>query len=187
MYNFDFNYNFKDIISSFNLLFGASFKYTVINSEGSIFYDKPGDPLEIYELGAFLQYTDEWASKKIFPNFSVRLDKNQYFSTRITPRFSMVYSVDNSSSKFIRLSAQTAFRFPSVVDQWTDLFVAPVNVVGGQKVLQDEYNLRNSNIYPLDGNNPVLSKPILNDVFKIPESDRIVSVSRIQELNIKNE
>ena len=169
MYNFDFNYNFKDIISSFNLLFGASFKYTVINSEGSIFYDKPGDPLKIYELGAFFQYTDEWASKKIFPNFSVRLDKNQYFSTRITPRFSMVYSVDNSSLKFIRLSAQTAFRFPSVVDQWTDLFVAPVNVVGGQKVLQDEYNLRNSNIYALDGNNPVLSKPILNDVFKIPE------------------
>ena len=169
MYNFDFNYNFKDIISSFNLLFGASFKYTVINSQGSIFYDKPGDPLEVYELGAFLQYTDEWASKKIFPNFSVRLDKNQYFSTRITPRFSMVYSVDNSSLKFIRMSAQTAFRFPSVVDQWTDLFVAPVNVVGGQKVLQDEYNLRNSNIYALDGNNPVLSKPILNDVFKIPE------------------
>ena len=169
MYNFDFNYNFKDIISSFNLLFGASFKYTVINSEGSIFYDKPGDPLKIYELGAFFQYTDEWASKKIFPNFSVRLDKNQYFSTRITPRFSMVYSVDNSSLKFIRMSAQTAFRFPSVVDQWTDLFVAPVNVVGGQKVLQDEYNLRNSNIYALDGNNPVLSKPILNDVFKIPE------------------
>ena len=67
------------------------------------------------------------------------------------------------------MSAQTAFRFPSVVDQWTDLFVAPVNVVGGQKVLQDEYNLRNSNIYSLDGNNPVLSKPILNDVFKIPE------------------
>jgi len=169
MYNFDFNYNFKDIISSFNLLFGASFKYTVINSQGSIFYDKPGDPLEVYELGAFLQYTDEWASKKIFPNFSVRLDKNEYFSTRITPRFSMVYSVDNLSSKFIRLSAQTAFRFPSVVDQWTDLFVAPVNVVGGQKILQDEYNLRNSNIYALDGNNPVLSKPILNDVFKIPE------------------
>ena len=49
MYNFDFNYNFKDIISSFNLLFGTSFKYTVINSQGSIFYDKPGDPLEVYE------------------------------------------------------------------------------------------------------------------------------------------
>ena len=49
MYNFDFNYNFKDIISSFNLLFGASLKYTIINSEGSIFYDKPGDPLEIIQ------------------------------------------------------------------------------------------------------------------------------------------
>ena len=169
MYNFDFNYNFQDIISSFNLLFGASFKYTVINSEGSIFYDKPGDPLEIYEIGAFLQYTDEWASKKIFPNFSLRLDKNQYFSTRITPRLSMVYNLDNFNMKFLRMSAQTAFRFPSVVDQWTDLFVAPVNVVGGQSVLQHQYNLGNSNIYALDGNNPVLSKPILDEVFQIPE------------------
>ena len=168
MYNFDFNYNFKDLISSFNLLFGANLKYTIINSEGSIFYDKPGDPLKIYELGAFLQYTDEWVNKKIFPNFSIRLDKNQYFSTRITPRFSMVYSLGNNQNRFLRLSAQTAFRFPSVVDQWTDLFVAPVTVVGGQAVLQDEYNLRNSNIYPLDGNNPVLSKPILTDVFKMP-------------------
>ena len=59
------------------MLFGASFKYTVINSEGSIFYDKPGDPLEIYELGAFLQYTDEWASKKIFPN-KVSLNKPDF-------------------------------------------------------------------------------------------------------------
>ena len=95
------------------------------------------------------RYTDEWLSKRVFPNISLRLDKNQYFSTRITPRFSMVYDLDNQSSKFLRLSAQTAFRFPSVVDQWTDLYVAPVNVVGGQSVLQDQYNLRDSNIYPL--------------------------------------
>jgi len=168
MYNLDFNYNFSDIISSFNLLFGANFKYTVINSEGSIFYDKPGDPLEIYEIGAFLQYTDSWASERLFPNFSVRMDKNQYFSTRITPRFSIVYSVNDSNEKFIRASAQTAFRFPSVVDQWTDLFVAPVNVVGGQKILQDIYNLHDGNIFALDGNNPVLSKPILTDEFNIP-------------------
>jgi len=168
MYNLDFNYNFSDIISSFNLLFGANFKYTVINSEGSIFYDKPGDPLEIYEIGAFLQYTDSWASERLFPNFSVRLDKNQYFSPRITPRFSIVYSVNDSNEKFIRASAQTAFRFPSVVDQWTDLFVAPVNVVGGQKILQDIYNLHDGNIFALDGNNPVLSKPILTDEFNIP-------------------
>ena len=80
----------------------------------------------------------------------------------------MVYAVDNSNYKFIRISAQTAFRFPSVVDQWTNLFVAPVYVIGGQSVLQDVYNLKDSNIYPLDGNNPVLSKPILTDVFNIP-------------------
>ena len=103
MYNLDFNYNFSDIISSFNLLFGANFKYTVINSEGSIFYDKPGDPQEIYEIGAFLQYTDSWASERLFPNFSIRMDKNQYFSTRVTPRFSIVYSVNDSNEKFLKL------------------------------------------------------------------------------------
>ena len=168
-YNFDFNYNFNDIISSFNLLFGANLKYTVINSEGSIFYDKPGDPLEIFEIGAFLQFTDSWASDRLFPNFSIRMDKNEYFPTRVTPRFSIVYSVDDSQQKFVRASAQTAFRFPSVVDQWTDLFVAPVNVVGGQKVLQDIYNLHAGNIYALDGNNPVLSKPILTEEFVLPE------------------
>ena len=97
------------------------------------------------------------------------MDKNEYFPTRVTPRFSIVYSVDNSDQKFIRASAQTAFRFPSVVDQWTDLFVAPVNVVGGQKVLQDIYNLHEGNIYALDGNNPVLSKPILSEEFILPE------------------
>tara|TARA_A100000164_G_scaffold329799_1_gene317782 strand:- start:2451 stop:5228 length:2778 start_codon:yes stop_codon:yes gene_type:complete len=169
MYNFDFNYNFKNLISSFNLLLGANLKYTVINSEGSIFFDKPNDPLEIYEIGVFLQYTDKWLSNRVFPNISLRLDKNQYFSTRITPRFSIVYDLDNQSSKFLRLSAQTAFRFPSVVDQWTDLYVAPVYVVGGQSILQDQYNLRDLNIYPLDGNNPVLSNPILSDVFIMPE------------------
>ena len=168
-YNLDFNYNFNELISSFNLLFGANLKYTIINSEGSIFYDKPGDPLEIFEIGAFLQFTDSWARDRLFPNFSVRMDKNEYFPTRITPRFSIVYSVDESDQKFIRGSAQTAFRFPSVVDQWTDLFVAPVTVVGGQKVLQDNYNLHGGNIYALDGNNPVLSKPILSEEFNIPE------------------
>lgn len=168
MYNFDFNYNFKNQIESFNLLIGGNFKYTVINSEGSIFYDEPGNPLETYEIGAFLQFTDQWLGKKILPNFSLRFDKNQYFSPRLTPRFSMVYAVDNSNYKFLRISAQTAFRFPSVVDQWINLLVAPVYVIGGQSVLQDVYNLKGSNIYPLDGNNPVLSKPILTDVFNIP-------------------
>lgn len=168
MYNFDVNYNFNEIIESFNLLVGFNFKQTVINSEGSIFYDKPDDPLEIFEIGAFAQFTDEWASKKLFPNFSVRMDKNEYFPVRVTPRFSLVYAVDNSNQKFFRASAQTAFRFPSVVDQWTDLFVAPVNVVGGQRVLQDIYNLHGSSIYALDGNNPVLSRPILSNEFQIP-------------------
>ena len=169
MYNFDFNYDFKNQIQNFKLLFGANIKYTVINSEGSIFYDKPGDPLEVYEIGSFLQFTDEWFGKRFFPNFSIRFDKNQYFKPRLTPRFSFVYATDETNEKFLRVSAQTAFRFPSVVDQWTDLYVAPVYVVGGQSVLQDIYNLRNSNIYPLDGNNPVLSKPILTDLFEIPE------------------
>ena len=169
MYNLDFNYDFKNQIKNFKLLFGSNFKYTVINSEGSIFYDKPGDPLQIYEIGSFLQFTDEWFGKKLFPNFSIRIDKNQYFKARITPRFSFVYATDDSNQKFLRFSAQTAFRFPSIVDQWTDLFVAPIYVVGGQPDLQNIYNLRNSNIYPLDGNNPVLSKPILTDLYKIPE------------------
>ena len=44
-----------------------------------------------------------------------------------------------------------------------------VNVVGGQKVLQDIYNLHEGNIYALDGNNPVLSKPILSEEFILPD------------------
>ena len=73
-------------------------------------------------------------------------EKSQYFSARITPRFSLVYNLDNSNMKFLRMSAQTAFRFPSVVDQWTDLFVAPVNVVGGQSVLQDQSDIDDDSV-----------------------------------------
>jgi len=132
-------YNFADVIKFADILVGANWKKYVLNSEGTLFADKPGSPIDINEMGAYVQ-----AGKEIIQNFlrltaSVRYDKNENFEGRFTPRFTAL--LKPAPDHNIRVSFQTAYRFPSTQQQWIDLDVGTGRLLGANKSLWEKYDL----------------------------------------------
>ncbi|MDX2301373.1 MAG: TonB-dependent receptor [Microscillaceae bacterium] len=179
LYHFEGMYNFSDFFKFADILGGMSYRVFNINSEGTIFADQPGDPHLISEFGAYLQITKQLLSKKLKFTGTVRYDKNENFDGgRFTPRVSLVYSVDKDRKHHIRGSIQTAFRFPSVADQYTNLNVGVFEVIGGLPQFRNRFNFEENPVYPLDNPNPLVGKPVTTDgpyVFPEFKPERVVS------------
>lgn len=162
-------YNFADKIKFMELMLGGSYRLFSINSEGTIFADTPGSPILINQFGAFTQLSKKIFQEKMKLIASARYDKNEFFEGRVTPRFSVVYSVDNDADRNIRASIQSAFRFPTVADQLVNLNTGRFIVVGGLPYVQALNNFDTNPVYPLSGSNPISDKPITdNGPYVIP-------------------
>ncbi len=169
MINLEGMYNFKNLISSFELIVGANYRLTNINSEGTAFFDTPGDPILVFQVGGFAQIAKSVFNDRLKFTLSGRYDAHEKFEGRATPRFSLVYAIDPFKVHNFRASAQTAFRFPSTADQWVDLDVGQFKVIGGLPEVHAKYGLDTTNVFPLTGPNPITDKPYLDDgPFVIP-------------------
>ena len=162
-------YNFSNKLKVVDFVVGASHRIYWINSEGTIFADEPGDPLQFYIFGAYGQLAKAFFNDRFKISMSGRYDKHEKFEGEFTPRFSMVYSLDPNKEHNIRGSYQTAFRFPSTSDQWTELDVGYYMTIGGMPELQNKYDFDTNPVYPLSGSNPITDDPIVDDgPFQIP-------------------
>jgi len=148
LYSVEGNYNLSRFTKSFaEVLIGANFRRYSLNSEGTLFADKPGDPISIDEFGAFIQASRDISSfLKI--SASGRYDKNENFEGRFTPRLTAVVKVAPNNN--IRLSYQTAYRFPSTQQQWIDLDLNSYKLIGGNKFFVDKYNFDTNPVYYRD-------------------------------------
>jgi iron complex outermembrane receptor protein len=162
-------YNFTRLVKVVEILAGASARYYAIDSEGTIFIDKPGDPVRIVQYGAFTQIARQLFNERLKITASARYDKNEYFEGRFTPRGTVVISLGEGLSHNIRASAQTAFRFPSIADQMVNLNIGPYTVLGGLPEVQALYNIPENPVYPLSGKNPITDEPVTeNGPYNIP-------------------
>jgi outer membrane receptor protein involved in Fe transport len=128
------------------VLVGANYKTYVLNSEGTLFPDKPGDPININEWGSYIQLSQKLFNDVLKLSASGRYDKNENFKGRFTPRVSAVISVAKNHN--IRLSYQTAYRFPTTQNQWIDLTIGGgVRLIGGLQELKDKYNFSSNTVY----------------------------------------
>ena len=145
LYMTEGQYNFSDVVKFAEVLVGANYKQYILNSEGTIFADTAGR-IKINEFGAYAQ-----VSKKLFKDIlklsaSGRYDKNSNFKGRFTPRFSAVITPVKNNS--IRLSYQSAYRFPSTQNQWINLVIGGgVRLLGGLPGLRDHYNFDSNPVY----------------------------------------
>lgn len=106
---------------------GFQWKQWVLNSQGTIFADTAG-PIKLNEVGGYLQL-----KKKLFDEFltlsaAMRWDKQTNFEGHWTPRFTAVMRVAKDHN--IRMSYQTAYRFPTNQNQYIDLFTGSVTLIG---------------------------------------------------------
>ncbi len=160
LYQIEGQYNFTDLIKSFELMVGVSNRVYVVNSSGNIFFDKPGEPIPINEFGAYAQISKPFIHDRFRLTASARYDKNQNFKGRVTPRFSAVWALDPDKNHNIRASYQTAFRFPSISDQWVDFDIGYYRAIGGLPEVQNYYHFNTNPVYPLSGSNPILDTPV---------------------------
>ena len=60
----------------------------------------------------------------------------------------------------LRGTFQTAYRFPSIADQWVDINAGIFRTIGGMPEVQNKYNFSSIPLYPMSGRNPVKDKPV---------------------------
>lgn len=139
LYMVEGQYNLTDAVKFAEVLVGGNWKQYVLNSEGTLFADKPGDPITINEYGGYVQIGKEVIKDLLKLTASGRYDKNQNFEGRFTPRVTAVIKAAQDHN--IRLSFQTAYRFPSTQQQWIDLNVGTGRLLGANVSLWQKYDL----------------------------------------------
>lgn len=120
-------YNFKEVIPFVELIVGGSWKQYVLNSQGTLFIDYDGN-IKINEYGAYGQLTKKLFNEHLTLSVSGRYDKNENFKGRFTPRATALVKLAQDHN--VRLSYQTAYRFPSTQQQYINLEIG-----GGQFLL----------------------------------------------------
>ena len=149
LYNAEGQLNLAEYTGSIaDIIIGGNFKRYVLNSEGTLFADSAGK-IGINEYGGYVQ-----ASRQIIPRLKLtvagRYDKNENFDGRFTPRVTALVKV--ADNKNIRLSYQTAYRFPSTQQQYIDLSVAGgTRLVGGNELFKTKYNFIGNPVYSYTG------------------------------------
>ncbi len=121
-----------------DILVGGNYRQFVLNSQGTLFM-KEAEKIKINEVGGYAQIAKDFFNNFLKITASGRYDKNENFEGRFTPRVTAVIKPGKIHN--IRLSYQTAYRFPSTQQQWIDLFVGTGRLIGENRRLAEKYNL----------------------------------------------
>ncbi|RXK85453.1 TonB-dependent receptor [Filimonas effusa] len=147
LYQAEAQYNLSEQVRFMEVLVGASFKQYALNSKGTIFADTAGI-IHIKEYGAYLQLQKQLLNDVLKLSGSVRYDKNENFKARFTPRFTALVKVARDNN--IRLSYQTAYRFPSTQDQYINLNTPAARLIGGLPQFNTFFRFNTSPAYTIE-------------------------------------
>jgi outer membrane receptor protein involved in Fe transport len=144
-------YNLTDALGlakhNADLLVGASARQFILNSQGTLFADTAGN-ININESGAYAQLSKRFFGDLLKFSVSGRYDKNENFNGRFTPRASMVVKLKEDHN--LRVSYQTAYRFPTTQNQWINLLVGGgTRLMGGLPQLRKHYKFDTNPAYTL--------------------------------------
>jgi outer membrane receptor protein involved in Fe transport len=127
-----------------DILVGANYRRFVLNSEGTLFADSTGT-IPITEYGAYAQLTKALGDN-VKLSFSARYDKNSNFKGRVTPRATLLVKLATNSH--LRLSYQTAYRFPTNQQQYINLVVGSNSkLIGGVPSMLAGYHFDTNPVY----------------------------------------
>ncbi len=128
-----------------DILVGGNFRQFQLNSQGTLFADTAG-AIKINEYGFYGQVQQKLFKDRLKLSVSGRYDKNENFEGRFTPRVSAVVKVAENHN--VRMSYQTAYRFPSTQNQWINLVVGGgTYLIGGLPQLRQFYNFSGNPVY----------------------------------------
>jgi len=110
---------------------GVVFRNWIPKTNGKIFSDTGDVNISFYEVGAYAQITKSFLKDKLKAVVSVRADKSKNYDAQLSPRAALVYRLQNH---YFRISAQSAYRSPTLNDQYyllnTGSFLVKGNITG---------------------------------------------------------
>jgi outer membrane receptor protein involved in Fe transport len=153
-YHVDGQYSFSKI-KFVDILAGGNYRFYTPNSYGTIFSDTLVNradtladgsanlkaeftKLRLWEVGGFIQMSKRLFNDKFRAMASIRVDKNQNFDVQFSPRISVAYT---GKSHNIRIGAQSAFRTPTLQNQFIDLNLGPITLIGNLNGQENLYTL----------------------------------------------
>jgi outer membrane receptor protein involved in Fe transport len=133
----DLIYDFEDSIDFANIIAGASYRSSELNTGGTLYTDYDG-PIKYYQYGAFVQ-----AKKDLFDDFvsltaSLRYDKAEFFDGFVTPRLGLLFNISDEQN--VRVSYQQGFRNPTNQDQYIALDAGAAILLGSSPDSIERYN-----------------------------------------------
>lgn len=144
LYHVEGQLNLSDYVKVVEVMVGANYRVFHLNSKGTIFADTSG-PIDITEYGGYIQLQKRLFNDVLKLTASGRYDKNENFDGRFTPRVTALVRVARDNN--LRLSFQTAYRFPTTQDQYINLNTPGAKLIGGLPSFQTYYHFDTNPVY----------------------------------------
>lgn len=158
-------YNFSEHFKFAEIIVGGNYKKYILDSDGTLFIDTIL-PIKVSEAGAYVQVTKRIFKDQLTLSASGRYDKNEDFKGHFTPRATALLKLARDHN--LRMSYQTAYRFPGTQQKFIRLNVGDLTLLGGLPWVMDYMNHKGEPVVELINNVPD-TKPYAYKEFK-PES-----------------
>lgn len=146
-------YTFGDAVRNAEVIVGGNFKRYILDSDGTLFIDTL-KPIRINEVGAYTQITKKLFQQALTLTASGRFDKNENFKAQFTPRFAALIRLAKDNN--LRMSYQTAYRFPGNLAQWIRLDVGgDYLLLGGLPWVMDYMQADKNPVYQIGGSTTI--------------------------------
>lgn len=169
------------------MIAGVQWKQYVLNSQGTLFADNTDTligyakipnrgNIKVNETGGYVQLRKKFLNEILTLAGSIRYDQQTNFDSKITPRISAVVRVAKDNN--LRASYQSAYRFPTMQNQYIALSTGTAVLIGHLPEFQEYYKLNKPGFEGYTaasivaaraaGNPALLQKAVYNEVK--PES-----------------
>ncbi len=145
LYNVDAQFDLNKITNIINISFGVNYRFFNLDSRGTLFPDTTGNHITIYEIGGFADAEKNFLDEKLSLKASVRYDKSENFESHFSPRFSVLYNINELNN--LRLSVLTGYRNPGVKEQFINKDLGAARYLGGLAKINEPYEIPQNSIF----------------------------------------
>lgn len=157
-------YTFGDALKSAEIIVGGNYKKYILDSDGTLFIDT-SKAIGINEVGAYMQVTRKLFNERLTLTTSGRFDKNENFKAQFTPRFAALVKLAKDNN--LRLSYQTAYRFPGNLAQWIRLDVGGgFMLLGGLPWVMDYMQAAKYPVFEIGSSSPYKHKELKPETMR---------------------
>jgi len=160
-------YSLGDATKNVEVIIGGNYKKYILDSDGTLFIDTV-NAININEVGGYAQLTKKLFNEGLTLSAAGRFDKNENFKTQFTPRFAALIKLAKDNN--LRMSYQTAYRFPGNLAQWIRLDVGgDFLLLGGLPWVKDYMHVDKNPVHQVKEDGTIEGTPYVFKEFK-PET-----------------